>query len=75
MFYRSIRWHRGVLRPAFSKIRALTRGQGVHDDESGDEVVRLLSELTVSIPELIDMMEVRAFVQALAPCVFLCLAA
>lgn len=48
---------KGVLMPAFVKIRALTRGQESMDEEESAETVKLLSDLSVSIPDLIDLME------------------
>jgi hypothetical protein len=43
--------------PLPCQIRALTRGQESMDEEESAETVKLLSDLSVSIPDLIDLME------------------
>ena len=40
-----------------NQIRALTRGQESADDEESEAIVKLLGDLTVPIPDLIDLME------------------
>jgi hypothetical protein len=39
------------------QIRALTRGQESMDEEESAAALKLLSDLSVSIPDLIDLME------------------
>lgn len=55
-FYRDVRWQHVSLGPAFRKIRALTRGE-VDETDAGDAALKLLSDLTVPLPELVSLMQ------------------
>ena len=54
MFYRDARWQHAALLPAFRKIRALTRGEV--EEEAGDAALKLLSDMTVNMPQLVELM-------------------
>ena len=55
-FYRDTRWQEACLAPALRKIRALTRGE-VDETDTGEAAFRLLSELTVTLPQLVELMQ------------------
>lgn len=59
-FYRDVRWQQNSLLPAFRKIRAITRGE-VGDVDTGDAALKLLSDLTVPLPELVALMQGVSF--------------
>jgi hypothetical protein len=56
-FYRDSRWQEKSMSPALHKIRALTRGENFYTNES-ERNLRLLSELTVPLPLLVENLHV-----------------
>lgn len=57
-FYRDTRWQEACMTPALRKVRALTRGE-VDETDTGEAAFRLLSELTVTLPQLAELLQVR----------------
>ena len=57
-FYRDTRWQETCMTPALRKVRALTRGE-VDETDTGEAAFRLLSELTVTLPQLSELLQAR----------------
>jgi hypothetical protein len=55
-FYRDARWQESALLPALRKVRALTRGQIDDDHDTGEAQLRLLSDLTIPLPQLAEVL-------------------